>query len=92
MKMHLQCWFYGRLTINHEISNITHSTKISDLLNIYFNQIINPATNPSFTWDYCYPKMKLCGPNDIIYDKDKTIGDYSLLDGSAVTVLCGFNY
>lgn len=90
VNVNLECWHRGRRTINLEIENVSPTIKIIDLLNIYFNQIINPHTNSAFTWDFCHPKMELCGRGDIIYHKQKTLAECG--GENTFTVLCGFTY
>ena len=94
MRVYLQCWHTGKLTINLEVTGINSDYKIVDLLNVYYNQIIRPGPswNPSFTWEYCYPKMILIGPNDIIYDHFKTLAEYGIGEKHCFTVGCGFSY
>ena len=94
MKVYLQCWWNGKCTINLEVNDVSPEIKIIDLLNIYFNCVINPATNPSYTWDYCYPKIELCGRFDKIYDKNLTLSHYGFGENDTLqfTVLTGFTY
>lgn len=91
MKIYLQCWFNGRITISYEIDNIKSDFKIVELLNVYYNNVVK-LTNPQYTWEYCLPNMRLCGRNDVIYENDKTLADYGIYTETAFTVLCGFSY
>lgn len=91
MKVSLQAWLFGRLTINHDIENVSCTTTIQDLLINYVNNVITPA-HPPITVQYALPKMELCGKNDFIYDKSKSLQDYGITDGSHFTVLAGFSY
>lgn len=91
MKVNLQCWWFGRLTVNLEVSNVTASTTINELLIRYFNEVIKPVS-PAMALNTALSKMELCGNNNFIYDKNGTLGGYNILDGHCFTVLAGFNY
>ena len=91
MKVFLQCWFYGRLTVEFVIDNVTEDYTINDL--IYWLNIIKPVTNSAFTWEYCNPKMDLVRYNNgKQYSKSTTLKQCGFVDKEAFTVLCGFSY
>ena len=90
MKINLQCWWFGRLTINCEVEAKPENT-INDLLVMYFNRVIKPVSTATAV-ETALPKMALCGNNNFIYDKSKTLADYGAKEGQAFTVLAGFSY
>lgn len=91
-KVFLQYWFYGKLTIDFELDGVNKDYTINDLLYKYWLNIIKPATNSCFTWEYCNPKMDLVRySNGKQYSKSTTLEQCCFIDGEAFTVLCGFS-
>lgn len=93
MKVFLQCWFYGKLTIDFKLDGVNKNWTINDLLYQYWLKIINPVTNSCFTWEYCNPKMGLVKYNNgTELLKNTTLEQCGAIDGEAFIVLCGFSY
>lgn len=91
MKVYLQHWIDGKITISYEIDNIKPDWKISELLNVYYKNVVK-LTNPQYTWEFCLPKMQLCGRNNVLYENDKTLANYGFSGKIYFTVLCEFSY
>lgn len=91
MRIYLQCWYFGRITINLTVNGVLPTMTINDLLITYFNQVIK-ANYCNANINELLPKMCLCGRNDFIYENHKTLGEYGIVDETAFTVICGFMY
>lgn len=92
MKIFLQCWSLGKLTINLELQNVNINWTINDLIYEYWFQVIKPI-NSFFTFEYCNSKMYLIKyRNGNQYSKNKKLKYCDIIDGEAFSVLCDFSY